>query len=80
MITINMRQLRDTRKVKAWLKAGESLELWDRKQYIGKLLPPSKMVPKKQIEWPDFAERRKRILGDRNLNAVENFLKERHRD
>jgi hypothetical protein len=30
--------------------------------------------------WPDFAARRKKIFGDRILNAVEDFLKYRHRN
>ena len=32
------------------------------------------------VKWPDFAARSKKILGDRVLSTVEDFLKYRHRD
>lgn len=32
------------------------------------------------IKYPDFAARRKKIFGDRALNAVDDFLKYRHRE
>jgi len=31
-------------------------------------------------KYPDFAARRKKIFGDRVVDAVEDFLKHRHRD
>jgi hypothetical protein len=76
MPTMNMRELRDTRKLKAWLRAGKSIELRDRSQVIGRIVP-EKVEPAKK-EWPDFAARRKKIFGDRHLDAVDNFLEYRH--
>jgi hypothetical protein len=76
MPTMNMRELRDTRKLKAWLRAGKSIELRDRDEVIGRIVP-EKECPAEE-EWPDFAARRKKIFGDRVLNAVDNFLEDRH--
>ncbi|MGA7219259.1 MAG: hypothetical protein WBX38_13130 [Candidatus Sulfotelmatobacter sp.] len=72
-----MRQLRETRKLKAWLRAGTTVELRERDKVIARI------VPEKQEEtpfkYPDFAARRKKIFGDRVLPAVELLIKERGR-
>ena len=34
MLTLNMRQLRDTCKLKAWLRAGKTVELRDRDRVL----------------------------------------------
>jgi hypothetical protein len=75
MPTVNMRELRDTRRLKAWLKAGKTVELRDRDTVIGRIVPErSEKQPK---EWPDFEARAKAIFGDRVFpNAV---LEERKR-
>jgi antitoxin (DNA-binding transcriptional repressor) of toxin-antitoxin stability system len=77
MAVTNMRGLRDTRRIKAWLRAGESIEIRDRNEVIGRILPEKKKPRKK--DWPDFAARRKEIFGDRILPAVDDFLEDRHR-
>ncbi len=76
MPTMNMRELRDTRKLKAWLRAGKSIELRDRNLVIGRIVPEKKALTEK--EWPDFEARHRELFGDRVLNAVENFLEDRH--
>jgi hypothetical protein len=76
MPTMNMRELRDTRKLKAWLRAGKSIELRDRNQVIGRIVP-EKQAPREKV-WPDFEARQKEIFGDRVLNAVADFLEDRH--
>ncbi len=70
MPSVNLRQLRDTKQLKAWLKAGETVELRERDRVLGRIVPDeSEKVPS---EWPDAAARRKRIFGDRvfDKNAV----------
>ena len=64
MPSVNIRQLRDTRKLKAWLRAGKTVELRERDQLIARIVP-EKESAKKTIEWPDFAARRKAMFGDR---------------
>lgn len=77
MPTINMRQLRDTRKLKAWLKAGKTVELRDRDRVIGHIVPEQpKETP---VEWPDFAARAKAIFGDRILPGADLLIEERGR-
>jgi hypothetical protein len=76
MPTMNMRELRDTHKLKAWLRASKSIELRDRNHVIGRIVLEKDGPSEK--EWPDFVARQKDILGDRVLNAGENFLEDRH--
>ncbi|MBV8672439.1 MAG: hypothetical protein JOZ33_03310 [Acidobacteriaceae bacterium] len=77
MVVTNMRGLRDTRQIKAWLRAGESVEIRDRNEVIGRILPETKKANKKEL--PDFAARRRKIFGDRVLPAVDDFVEDRHR-
>jgi antitoxin (DNA-binding transcriptional repressor) of toxin-antitoxin stability system len=75
MPSVNMRELRNTRQLKAWLKAGKTVELRDRDHVIGRIVP-ERPEPQK-VEWPDFEAQAKEIFGDRVFpNAV---LEERKR-
>jgi antitoxin (DNA-binding transcriptional repressor) of toxin-antitoxin stability system len=78
MPSVNMRQLRDTRRLKAWLRAGKTVELRERDKLIARIVPEREGQP--FVQWPDFAARRRQIFGDRVLTAVDDFLKDRHRD
>jgi len=71
MPSINLRQLRDTRQLKAWLDAGETVELRERDRLIGRITPENPAQEKK--EWPDFAARLKEMWGDRVINTQEIF-------
>lgn len=64
---MNLRQLRDTKQLKAWLEAGETVELRERDRVLGRIVPQRK-EPK---EWPDFEARRKEMWGDRIFNNQE---------
>ena len=75
MESINLRQLRDTRQIKAWLKAGVHIEVRERNQVIGDLVP--RTPPATPVEWPDFAALRRAIFGDRVLTPVADFLADR---
>jgi antitoxin (DNA-binding transcriptional repressor) of toxin-antitoxin stability system len=69
MPSINIRELRDTRRLKAWLRAGQTVELRERNHIIARIIPATS--PAEPGEWPDFAARRKKLFGDRVLpNAV----------
>jgi antitoxin (DNA-binding transcriptional repressor) of toxin-antitoxin stability system len=65
MHSMNLRQLRDTRQLKAWLKAGETVELRERDQVLARIVPEEAEIT--PVQWPDAEARRKRILGDRVL-------------
>ena len=77
MQSITLRQLRDTRQVKAWLRAGVQIEVRERKEVLGDLVPrtPPKPSP---VEWPDFAARARKIFGDRMIPIVEDMIEERN--
>ncbi len=77
MPSMNMRQLRDTRKLKAWLRAGKSVELKERDRVIGRIVPET--GHETPVEYPDFAARAKKIFGDRVLTVVDDFIKDRGR-
>jgi antitoxin (DNA-binding transcriptional repressor) of toxin-antitoxin stability system len=78
MPSVNIRQLRDTRRLKAWLRAGKTVELRERDRLIARIVPENE-EPKKPVEWPDFAARRKKIFGDRELPGADLLIEERGR-
>jgi antitoxin (DNA-binding transcriptional repressor) of toxin-antitoxin stability system len=78
MPSVNMRQLRDTRRLKAWLRAGKTVELRERDTLIAKIVPEREERPG-PVEYPDFAARAKKIFGDRVLTAVDDFIRDRGR-
>jgi len=72
---MNLRQLRDTRLLKAWLQAGETVELRERDRVLGRIVPEP--APKAPVEWPDFEARARAIFGDRMIPAVDQLLEDR---
>jgi len=77
MPSINIRQLRDTPRLKAWLRAGKTVELRERNRLIGRIVPE---VPAPAArKWPDFAARRREIFGDRVLPGADLRIEERER-
>lgn len=80
MPSVNMRGLRDTRQIRAWLRAGKSIEIRDRNHHlVGRITPESDPKEVKEIEWPDFAARRKKIFGDKILPGADLLIEERGR-
>lgn len=73
---MNLRQLRDTRQLKAWLEAGETVELRERNRVLGRIVPEKPLA--RPAEWPDFEARLKKIYGDRVLPAVADMIEERN--
>jgi antitoxin (DNA-binding transcriptional repressor) of toxin-antitoxin stability system len=68
MPSVNIRQLRDTRRLKMWLRAGKTVELRERDRLIARIVPEK---PKeKPVQWPDFTARSREILGDRTLPNI----------
>jgi len=76
MPSVNLRELRDTRQLKAWLNAGEIVELRERNRVLGRIVPERPIA--QPAEWPDFAARLKRNFGDRVIPAVEILIEERN--
>jgi antitoxin (DNA-binding transcriptional repressor) of toxin-antitoxin stability system len=79
MISVNIRQLRDTRRLKTWLKSGKTVELRERDRVIAHIVPPEKKGDRPPVQWPDFEARRKKIFGDRVLTAVDDLIQDRGR-
>jgi antitoxin (DNA-binding transcriptional repressor) of toxin-antitoxin stability system len=77
MPSVNIRQLRDTRRLKAWLQQGKTVELRERDRLIGRIVPANGDQP--LVEMPDFAARAKEIFGDRLLNSVDMLIEQRRR-
>lgn len=63
MPSVNIRQLRDTRRLKAWLRAGKTVELREREKLIARIVPETD--EKQPAKLPDFEARRKAMFGDR---------------
>jgi antitoxin (DNA-binding transcriptional repressor) of toxin-antitoxin stability system len=78
MPSVNIRQLRDTRRLKAWLRAGKTVELRERDKLIAKIVPEQE-AQQRPVQYPDFEARRKKIFGDRVLPIVEDLIRDRGR-
>ena len=77
MPSVNIRQLRDTRRLKAWLRAGKTVELRERDRVIARIVP-ERQEPG-TVQWPDFGARAKEIIGDRVLPGADIVIEERGR-
>jgi antitoxin (DNA-binding transcriptional repressor) of toxin-antitoxin stability system len=75
MQSVNLRQLRDTRQLKEWLAAGETVELRERDRVLAKIVP--ERPDDRPREWPDFEARLKEMWGDRVFPAVDTLLEDR---
>jgi hypothetical protein len=78
MPSVNIRELRDTRRLKAWLQAGKTVELRERNRVLGRIVPETSHAAQPS-EWPDFAARVRKIFGKRLLPGAELVIKERGR-
>lgn len=77
MTSINIRQLRQTKRLKALLQAGQAVELRERNRVIARITPERPRGPK--AHWPDFAARAKKVFGKRKLPGADLFIEERGR-
>jgi len=77
MPSVNIRELRDTKRLKAWLRAGKTVELRERDRVIARIVPQAS--PKKRAPMPDFAAMQKEIFGDRILPGSDLLIEERGR-
>jgi antitoxin (DNA-binding transcriptional repressor) of toxin-antitoxin stability system len=77
MPSINIRQLRDTKRLKAWLRAGKTVELRERGEVIARIVPEGSSPP--PGDWHDFAALREEIFGDRVLPGADVVIEERGR-
>ena len=75
MPTVNIRQLRETRRLKAWLRAGKTVNLRERERVIARIVPVAS--PGLKREYPDFAALRREIIGDRILPGAALLIRER---
>jgi len=78
MPSVNIRQLRDTRRLKEWLRAGKTVELRERDKLIARIVPEKEEQPK-PVAWPDFAARRKKLFGNRVLPGADLLIEDRGR-
>lgn len=78
MPNVNIRQLRDTRKLKAWLRAGKTVELQERNKVIARIIPAVE-ESERPVKYPDFAARAKKIFGNRILPGADIVIEERGR-
>ena len=77
MPSVNIRQLRDTKKLKTWLRAGKTVELRERDRVIARIVPEN--APAASENWPDFEAIAKEILGGRRLSGSDLVISDRGR-
>lgn len=77
MTSVNIRELRDTRRLKELLSTGQTVELRERQKVIARIVPAEREpVPER---WPDFARRRLKIFGKRQVSGADLVIAERGR-
>jgi len=67
MASINLRELRDTVQLKAWLRNGEVVELRERDTVLARIVPVRE-TPSSAAR-PRFAERARATFGDKVFAA-----------
>jgi antitoxin (DNA-binding transcriptional repressor) of toxin-antitoxin stability system len=77
MHSMNIRQLRDTRKLKTWLRAGKTVELRERDRVIARIVPEK--IEEKPVKWPDFEARARKVFGDKMVPGSSIVIQERGR-
>ncbi len=77
MRSVNIRQLRDTRRLKELLSSGQTVELRERQNVIARIVPAA--VQPGPENWPDFARRRQKIFGKRLVSGADLVIEERGR-
>jgi antitoxin (DNA-binding transcriptional repressor) of toxin-antitoxin stability system len=77
MPSVNIRQLRDTKQLKTWLRAGKTVELRERDRVIARIVPENGCPA--TGKWPDFDAIAREILGDRMLSGSDLVIRERGR-
>jgi antitoxin (DNA-binding transcriptional repressor) of toxin-antitoxin stability system len=77
MPSVNIRQLRDTRRLKELLSSGQTVELRERQNVIARIVPAQ--VVSGPENWPDFARRRQKIFGKRLVSGADLVIEERGR-
>jgi antitoxin (DNA-binding transcriptional repressor) of toxin-antitoxin stability system len=79
MPSIDLDQIRDTRQLKDWLAAGETVELREQNRVVARIVP--EQAPQTTpAEWPDFMARLKDNFGERTFPAVDTFLEDRYKE
>ncbi|MGA8432771.1 MAG: hypothetical protein WB729_23300 [Candidatus Sulfotelmatobacter sp.] len=59
----NIRQLRNTRRLKTWLRTGNTVELRERDEVIARIVPEK--CESSPVKYLDFAARRRKMFGDK---------------
>jgi antitoxin (DNA-binding transcriptional repressor) of toxin-antitoxin stability system len=77
MASVNLRQLRDTKRLKTLLRAGTTVELRERDKVIARIVPEKQETA--TVKYPDFAARRKEMFGDRIFPGADLVIEERGR-
>lgn len=75
--SVNIRQFRGAKRLKAWLRTGKTVELRERNKVIARIVPEGSLS--QPGVWPDFAAERKEIFGDRVLPGADMVIEERGR-
>ena len=78
MPSVNIRELRDSKQLKEWLREGKIVELRERNKRIARIIP-ERQAQGEPVEWPDFAARAKKIFGNRHIPVVNDLIRDRGR-
>jgi hypothetical protein len=74
MPSVNLRQLRETRRLKAWLRAGTTFELRGRDKVIARIVPETAEEKTGEMAGLRGPPAKKKIFGERVSNEDVNLL------
>ncbi len=77
VMAVDIRQFPAARRLKAWLRAGKTVEVRDRDRVIVRIVPVR--APQSFRRLPDFAAMRREIFGSRMLPGSDLLIEERGR-
>jgi antitoxin (DNA-binding transcriptional repressor) of toxin-antitoxin stability system len=77
MPEINLRQLRNTTRLKDWLRSGKTVSLRERNRVIARIMPVE--TTRAPEAWPDFTQRSRKIFRGRTLPGADLVIQERGR-
>lgn len=77
MTSVNIRELRNTRRLKTLLRSGKTVELRECNRIIARIVPD--WPDQRPVKWPDFAGRARKPFGDRILPGADIVVEERGR-
>jgi antitoxin (DNA-binding transcriptional repressor) of toxin-antitoxin stability system len=75
MPSLTLSEINNPDQIKAWIDAGETIELHESDRVVARIVPAWQPPP--ADKWPDFGAETRAIFGDRILPGADLLIEER---